>query len=90
MWDLMSPPKILGAVCRKEEYKKIGHGPLDDLCGFLLWTEVRKINITVTLLCSHYLLSELDDQRQLVGLDKSQEVFFGQLSIEGIAIFIKL
>lgn len=26
---------------------------------------------------SHYLLSELDDQRQLVGLDKSQEVFFG-------------
>lgn len=39
---------------------------------------------------SHYLLSELDDQRQLVGLDKSQECFFRQLSIKGIAPFIKL
>lgn len=39
---------------------------------------------------ANYLLSELDDQRQLVGLDKSQEVLFGQLSIKCIAPFIKL
>lgn len=39
---------------------------------------------------SHYLLSELDDQRQLVGLDESQEFFFGQLSVKGIAPLIKL
>lgn len=39
---------------------------------------------------NHYLLSELNDQRQLVGLDEGQEVLFGQLSIEGIAAFIKL
>ena len=37
-----------------------------------------------------YLLGELDDQRQLVGLDKSQEALFGQFSIKGIASFIKL
>lgn len=37
-----------------------------------------------------YLLCELNNQRQLVGLDKSQEVLFGQLSIKGIAPFIKL
>lgn len=37
-----------------------------------------------------YLLSELNDQRQLVGLDKSQEGFFGQLSIKSIATLIKL
>lgn len=39
---------------------------------------------------SHYLLSELYDQRQLVGLDESQEFFFGQLSFKGIASLIKL
>lgn len=37
-----------------------------------------------------YLLSELNDQRQLVGLDKSQDVFFGHLAIKGIAPFIEL
>lgn len=37
-----------------------------------------------------YLLSELNDQRQLVGLDKGQKIFFGHLPIEGITPFIKL
>lgn len=37
-----------------------------------------------------YLLSELDDKRQLVGLDKIQEVLFGHLAIERVATFIKL
>lgn len=37
-----------------------------------------------------YLLSELNDQRQLVGLDKGQEIFFGHLSIELVAAFVKL
>lgn len=39
---------------------------------------------------SCYLLSELDDKRQLVGLDKIQEVLFGHLAIKSVATFIKL
>lgn len=39
---------------------------------------------------NNYLLSELNDQGQLVGLDERQEVFFGELSIKSIASFIKL
>lgn len=38
----------------------------------------------------HYLLGELNDQRQLVGLDKRQKVLFGKLSIKGITALIKL
>lgn len=37
-----------------------------------------------------HLLRELDDQRQLVGLDERKKVLFGQLSVEGVAPFIKL
>lgn len=37
-----------------------------------------------------YLLGELNDQGQLVGLDKGLKRFFGQLTIEGIASLIKL
>lgn len=36
------------------------------------------------------LLSELDHKRQLVGLDKIQEVLFGHLAVKRIATFIKL
>lgn len=39
---------------------------------------------------SGYLLGELNDQRQLVGLDKGQKIFFGHLPIKGITPFIKL
>lgn len=84
MWDLISPPKILGAVCRKQKYTSL-------TCEDNTW---------ISYFCGRqwgvgkspgpYLLCELDDQRQLVGLDESQEVFFGQLSIEGIAPFVKL
>lgn len=37
-----------------------------------------------------YLLGELDDQRQLVGFDKSKEAVFGQLPIKGVSPFVKL
>lgn len=37
-----------------------------------------------------YLLSELNDQRQLVGLDKGQKIFFGHLPIKVVASFVKL
>lgn len=39
---------------------------------------------------SSYLLSELDDQRQLVGLDKRQQLLFGELPVEGIAALVEL
>lgn len=38
----------------------------------------------------YYLLCELNDQWQLVGFDKGQEIFLGQLSIVGITPLIKL
>lgn len=38
----------------------------------------------------YYLLSELNDQRQLVGLDKGQEVLFGHFPIKGVTPFIEL
>lgn len=44
----------------------------------------------ITCESSCYLLSELDDKRQLVGLDKIQEVLFGHLTIKSVAKFIKL
>lgn len=75
MWDLMSPPKILGAVCKNkgmdEEQSRAGR--------------VRPPGSS-----SRYLLSELDDKRQLVGLDKIQEVLLGHVSVKGVATFIKL
>lgn len=37
-----------------------------------------------------YLLSKLNDQWQLVGLDKGQKIFFGHLSIKVVASFVKL
>lgn len=55
-----------------------------DFSGFY-----RCANICATLVVS-YLLSELNDQRQLVGLDKHQKIFFGHLSIEVVASFVKL
>lgn len=39
---------------------------------------------------SCYLLSELDDERQLVGLDKIQEVLFGHLAFKSVVTFIEL
>lgn len=43
-----------------------------------------------TLVVGIHLLSELDDQRQLVGLHESQNVFFGHLSLKGVTAFIEL
>lgn len=39
---------------------------------------------------SHYLLSELDDQGQLVGLDEGQQVSLAQLSVKGVTTLIEL
>lgn len=39
---------------------------------------------------SLYLLSELDDQWELIGFDKAQEVLFGELTIKCVAAFVEL
>lgn len=37
-----------------------------------------------------YLLGELNDQWELIGLDEAQEVLFGELAIECVTAFVKL
>lgn len=37
-----------------------------------------------------YLLGELDDQRELIGLDEVQEVLLGELAVERVTAFVEL
>ena len=39
---------------------------------------------------NRYLLGELDDQGQLVGLDEGQDVLLGHLSVKGVAALVEL
>lgn len=39
---------------------------------------------------STYLLGELDDQWELIGLDEAQEVLFAELTIKRVTAFVKL
>lgn len=76
MWDLISPPKIFGAVCVKQRRHEDDRGTGASLVSILLHC--------------YYLLSEFNDKRQLVGLDKTQEVLLGHRAIKRVATFIKL
>lgn len=66
-----------------------GSGLRETKAGVRMGQEDRK-HLPPDLPGCRYLLSELDDERQLVGLDKIQEVLFGHLAIERVATFIKL
>lgn len=83
MWDLISPPKILGAVCVKPRRRE------DRPEGWSDPGRSRKIPRETLFCCSH-LLGELNHKRQLVGLDKIQEVLLGHLALKRVAAFIKL
>lgn len=82
MWDLISPPKIFGAVCAQQRRHEDTPPPPPPLPpGGRERAERRS---------GSYLLGELDDQRQLVGLDKTQKALLGHLAVKRVAAFIEL
>lgn len=84
MCDLISPPKIFGAVCRRRPTNTFEPRRL------LPWERADTNGIKRVCGSADDLLGELDDQRQLVGLDESQQLLFGQLSVKGVASLVKL
>lgn len=98
MCVLISPPKILGAVCHKHSYRASAPSSAlaqDSLNG-------RRLGSSGGLSMGSWgappraawqephLLGELDDQRQLVVLDEVQQLLLGDLPLEVVPAFVEL